>query len=112
MTSSGSTPKSKSKSKRRRICVLSKTTSERVLLALHSLITPAPMEEKASEGNVAYFSEYPAADLETRLVKHRDEDGRSLLHTAAAAGAWRTSLRSVLLRSTCKSDHLSPPSST
>ncbi len=44
------------------------------------------MEEKASEGNVSYFSEYPSADLEPRLVKHRDEDGRSLLHTAAAAG--------------------------
>lgn len=45
------------------------------------------MEEKAAEGNVAYFSEYAAEELESKLVKYRDEDGRTLLHTASAAGA-------------------------
>jgi hypothetical protein len=44
------------------------------------------MDEKAAEGNVAYFSEYAADELESKLLKFRDEDGRTLLHTAAAAG--------------------------
>jgi hypothetical protein len=45
------------------------------------------MEEKAAEGNVAYFAEYATEELASKLVKYRDEDGRTLLHTAAAAGA-------------------------
>ena len=45
------------------------------------------MEEKAAEGNLAYFAEYPAEEFEPKLAKYRDEDGRTLLHTAAAAGA-------------------------
>lgn len=45
------------------------------------------MEEKAAEGNLAYFAEYAAEEFEPKLAKHRDEDGRTLLHTAAAAGA-------------------------
>jgi len=45
------------------------------------------MEEKAAEGNVAYFAEYATEELASKLVKYRDEDGRTLLHTASAAGA-------------------------
>ena len=45
------------------------------------------MEEKAAEGNLAYFAEYAAEEFEPKLAKYRDEDGRTLLHTAAAAGA-------------------------
>lgn len=44
------------------------------------------MEEKAAEGNVTWFSEFSADELERRL-RHRDEDERTLLHIAAAAGA-------------------------
>ena len=47
----------------------------------------ATMEEKAAEGNVAYFAEFPSEELDRKLSKHRDEDERTLLHIAAAAGA-------------------------
>ena len=43
------------------------------------------MEEKAAEGNVAYFSEFSTEELEKRL-KHKDEDDRTLVHICAAAG--------------------------
>ena len=43
------------------------------------------MEEKAAEGNVAYFSEFSTEELEKKL-KHRDEDERTLVHICAAAG--------------------------
>lgn len=59
-----------------------KKTREQVASSSH-----VSMEEKAAEGNVAYFSEYAAEELESKLVKYRDEDGRTLLHTASAAGA-------------------------
>jgi len=45
------------------------------------------MEEKAAEGNVAYFAEFPSEELDRKLRRHRDEDERTLLHIAAAAGA-------------------------
>ena len=41
-------------------------------------------DEKAAEGNVAYFAEFPGDVLDAKLAKFRDEDGRTLLHTAAA----------------------------
>ena len=44
------------------------------------------MEEKAAEGNLAYFAEYAAEEFEPKLAKYRDEDGRTLLHTAAYMG--------------------------
>ena len=47
----------------------------------------ATMEEKAAEGNVAYFAEFPSEELDRKLTRHRDEDERTLLHIAAAAGA-------------------------
>lgn len=40
---------------------------------------------KAREGDVQYFQNMPAAELNSLLVG-RDEDGRTLLHTAAAQG--------------------------
>ena len=42
-------------------------------------------EEKAAEGNTTYFSEFSSDELDARL-KRKDEDGRTLLHIAAAAG--------------------------
>ena len=42
-------------------------------------------EEKAAEGNTTYFSEFSSDELDTKL-KRKDEDGRTLLHIAAAAG--------------------------
>jgi len=42
-------------------------------------------EEKAAEGNTTYFSEFSSDELDTKL-KRKDEDGRTLLHVAAAAG--------------------------
>jgi hypothetical protein len=44
------------------------------------------MEEKAAEGNTGWFSEFTPEELDRRLNKHKDEDGRTLLHIAAAAG--------------------------
>lgn len=46
------------------------------------------MEEKAAEGNLAYFSEFSTEELEKRL-KYRDDDGRTLVHICAAAGGCR-----------------------
>jgi hypothetical protein len=49
----------------------------------------AAMEEKhAAEGNTTWFSELANDDLEKKL-RHRDEDERTTLHVAAAAGARR-----------------------
>ena len=45
------------------------------------------MEEKAAEGNLTYFSEFSTEELEGKL-RHLDEDDRTLLHIAAAAGAF------------------------
>ena len=42
-------------------------------------------EEKAAEGNTTYFSEFSSDELDAKL-KRKDEDGRTLLHIAAAAG--------------------------
>ena len=42
-------------------------------------------EEKAQEGNTTYFSEFSSDELDAKL-KRKDEDGRTLLHIAAAAG--------------------------
>ena len=41
-------------------------------------------EEKAQEGNTTYFSEFSSDELDAKL-KRKDEDGRTLLHVAAAA---------------------------
>lgn len=41
--------------------------------------------ERAREGDVAYFKAMPTLELSSLLVG-RDEDGRTLLHTAAAQG--------------------------
>lgn len=40
---------------------------------------------KARDGDVSYFQAMPAPELGSLLVG-RDEDGRTLLHTAAAEG--------------------------
>ena len=42
-------------------------------------------EEKAQEGNTTYFSEFSSDELDAKL-KRKDEDGRTLLHIAAADG--------------------------
>ena len=47
----------------------------------------ATKEEKAAEGNVVYFAEFPSEEPDRKLRRHRDEDERTLLHIAAAAGA-------------------------
>ena len=41
--------------------------------------------DAAREGNITHFHGLPEDELQ-RLVKKTDEDGRSLLHTAAGAG--------------------------
>lgn len=41
--------------------------------------------EQAREGNMEYISSLAEPDLQ-RLVKAKDEDGRSLLHAAASGG--------------------------
>ena len=61
---------------------------EEISLAIPPAHLGATMaDEKAAEGNVAYFAEFPGDVLDAKLAKFRDEDGRTLLHTAAAAGA-------------------------
>ena len=35
------------------------------------------MEEKAAEGNVAYFAEYATEELASKLMKYRDERVRA-----------------------------------
>ena len=42
-------------------------------------------EEAASKGDVAYFAALPDEQLTPQLTR-KDEDGRTLLHTAAGAG--------------------------
>jgi 26S proteasome non-ATPase regulatory subunit 10 len=42
--------------------------------------------EHARNGDLAYFAEGKGAAQLAQLVKKRDEDGRSLLHSAAASG--------------------------
>ena len=55
-------------------------------------------DEKAAEGNVAYFAEFPGDVLDAKLAKFRDEDGRTLLHTAAAAVSYtHLTLPTILL---------------
>ena len=62
------------------------TTRVRPACRRAASVDGATMGEKAAEGNVAYFAEFPSEELDRKLRRHRDEDERTLLHIAAAAG--------------------------
>ncbi len=47
-------------------------------------------EGAAASGDVAFFAALPDSQLQPQLQR-KDEDGRTLLHTAAGAGAQRAS---------------------
>jgi hypothetical protein len=66
------------------------------------------MEEKAADGNVAYFVEFPSEELDRKLSRHRDEDERTLLHIAAAAGARASSLPNASNRRVSRSPPPTP----
>ena len=68
-------------------CMLADSEASSKAILGSASVDGATMEEKAAEGNVAYFAEFPSEELDRKLTRHRDEDERTLLHIAAAAGA-------------------------